>query len=729
MEKNTGKKKKEFKLDPITYEVVKHSIWQTLWEGRATMEKVSGSVVVTEAKEVLFSLHRPDGETVVSSAGLLIHISGVERQIQKVMEWYTDNPGIYDGDVFMFNDPYIGGIHVPDQSGFTPLYYKGKMVGWAAALFHTAEVGAIEPSGMCPSATEIFHEGIRIPGLKLMEKGVERKDTYMLLQRMVRDPGGITLDCRARVAGLNVGKQRLLKLFEKYGLEAMEAVFDKMIEDTKTYAKAKLRGFPDGTWRDVSYLDHDGKKYNLAKICTSLTKKGDKLIIDFTGTDPQRPGPTNLVYESVVGVVYTILCTRLFYGEQWNRGVLDVVDIICPEGTVVNARWPAPVSMSAYNVLQICAILNTLVSRMMVGVPKYYEDQNAASQGNEGAITWGGPNQFGIFMGGMFFDILSGGQGAGPTFDGVDTGCFPVTPEVIAGDVEMYESVMPFIYLAKRQAINSGGAGKFRGGVGPETIYKVHKTPGVQILIAGWNKKTSAGPGLWGGHQPAPFENWIARNTRIEEVLKSGKAITTLDEVKGLGGDQKDYPTMLSATPVGHGDIIRLYGTGAAGYGDPLDRAPEMVLWDVVNYLITPEYATDIYGVILDLDKEKMEWEATQKQREKLKAKRRERASKGKANCVPIDKGLLRIHEYLQITQDKKIQCLKCGHIFCKMDENYKEHALKAELKGTEIGRDYLQDDMFVVYHEFYCPSCTTLLCQDVLPPGAPPVWDVQVSV
>ncbi|MFH2045109.1 MAG: hydantoinase B/oxoprolinase family protein [Pseudomonadota bacterium] len=722
----------DFKIDPITYEVVKHSIWQTLWEGRSTMEKVSGSVVVTEAKEVLFSLHQPNGETIVSSAGLLLHISGVEKQIGKVIEWYTENPGINDGDVFMFNDPYIGGIHAPDQTCFCPVYYQGEMIGWLSALFHTGEVGAIEPGGMCPSATEIFHEGIRIPGLKLMDKGVERKDTYMLLQRAVRDPGGITLDCRARVAGLNVGKDRIIKLFNKYGKEDMQSIFVQMINDTRAYAKAKLKELPDGVWRDVTYIDHDGKNYNLAKIVTTLTKKGDRLTVDFTGSDPQRPGPTNMVYESVVGVVYTILCTRLFYVEQWNRGVLDVVDIIAPEGCIENANWPAPVSMSAFHVLQLCAILNTLVSRMMVGVPEYYGDQNACSPPNSAVIAWGGPNQYGLVMGTVFFDILSGGQGAGSGFDGVDSGCFPVTPEVIAGDVEMYESIMPFIYLVKRQAINSAGAGKYRGGTGMEVIYKVHNTPGVQVLILGWNKETTGGPGLWGGHQPAPYKNYVANNTTSDAYLASGKAITCLEDIKATGGDQKEWPTMVSATPAFQGDIYYLYGVGAGGYGDPLDREPERVLADIINLIITPEYAIDIYGVVIEGKNEGINIEATEKQRELLKAKRRERAAstcKAPAlNCAPIEEGIIRIHENLQITKDKKIQCLKCGHVFCGNDQNYKDHALKAEIKGCDIGANYLQTDRFLVYHEFYCPSCTTLLCQDALPPGTAPVWDVQVG-
>ena len=156
----------ERELDPITYEVIKHKIWQILWEGREAMLHVSGSPVVSEAKECMFAIYDAQGNTISSAAGLLLHVIGCEQMIKNIINWYSEEPGIYDGDIFYFSDPYVGGVHVCDQACLTPVFIEDKLLLWVADLTHTPETGAIAPGGMVPNATEIFHEGLRIPGLK-----------------------------------------------------------------------------------------------------------------------------------------------------------------------------------------------------------------------------------------------------------------------------------------------------------------------------------------------------------------------------------------------------------------------------------------------------------------------------------------------------------------------------------------------------------------------------------
>ena len=627
---------KKTKLDPITYEVVSHKIWQTLWEGRATMELVSGSVVVTEAKEVLYGFYDAEGNSIASSAGLMVHIIGGEQMIKNLIEWYTENPGIYEGDVFFFNDPYVGGMHVPDQACIAPLFYKGKLTAWLISLFHTSEVGAIETgSGTPPSATEIYHEGVRMPGLKLVEKGVERKDHYMILQRLVRDPEGITLDCKARVASLNVGKKRMIELIDRYGLEMMQTIWKQMVIDSENRAKEKLLELPDGTWRAATYQDHDGKKYSPYRLAVAMIKKGDHLTFDFSDCSISLPGPTNLTIHGLYGMVFTAICTRLFYEEQWNRGPMNCVDIIAQKGSCVYPNPPTAVGLGIVIGAGIVNLLHVVISKMLVCSEKYYDDQNASWNTNLLYLGWGGPNQQGITMGTLLFDFLAAGQGAGATFDGVDNGAFIYTPEVIAGDVEMYEAIMPFVYLARRQAPGSGGPGKYRGGTGLEIIYKEHKTTGVKLVPFGVGKKTSFGPGLYGGHQAGACELVIAKNTDSNDWLKRGDMPDTLEKIYQLQGEVKDYPPNVSETPSTEGDVIYLYGGGAGGYGDPIDRDPRAVLKDVADQLTSAEYAGDVYGVVFTprvsgvvtdykaLKSLKVDMTATEKQREEIRKTRR----------------------------------------------------------------------------------------------------------
>jgi len=595
---------KDKNIDQITYQIVKHKIWQILWEGRATMEKISGSVVVTEAKEVLFGLYNAKGETVSSSAGLLVHILGVEQMIKKLYEWYTEAPGIFDGDIFIFNDPYIGGSHAPDQACIKPVFYKGKIVNWLAALFHTSDVGAVEPgAGICPSATEVFHEGVRFPGLKVMEKGIERKDFYKFLERAVRDPLGATLDVRARVGSLNVVDEKIKELMDKYSKEMLDVIYKQMIIDTEAYARRKLMEFPDGEWTSETYLDHNGREYKKIKMKLKLIKKKDQLIFDFSETSPQMVGCFNMSSSSVAGYLFTSICTLLFFEEHWNRGITKVFKIKFPEyPSVVSAKYPTAVSGSVILGMSVMCLADTCISKMQRTHEEYFIDQNAAWNIDNLFLGWGGINQHGFTMSTLLFDMLAVGQGAGPTYDGSDSGTFRYTPEVIASDVEMNESIMPFIYMFKNQAIDSGGAGKQRGGTGLEIAYMIYNSPGLHVTPFGRGKKTIPGTGLWGGHGAAPAEMYFGVNTNLLDwVREKGRFPRDLDELKGLTGDVYDVPPNVPATSMkAGGDFVYIYGGGGGGYGDPLDRDIELVLKDVKKQLITGEFAKNIYGVVFE---------------------------------------------------------------------------------------------------------------------------------
>lgn len=627
---DTVRKTSKGKLDPVIYEILKHKLWQILWEGRETMLRVSGSPVVSEAKECMFALHNAKGETVDCSAGLLLHVIGCEEMIKNITEWYSEEPGIYDGDVFLFNDAYVGGAHNPDMACLSPLFHQGQIVAWLTDLTHTPEVGAIEPGGQCPSATEIFHEGLRLPGLKLMERGVVRRDTYKLLERSVRDPVGIVLDCRAKVAGLNVGKRRMLELIQKYGLEAMNELFERIVEDSETSARAKLRELPNGTWTQIVYLDHDGKKDNLMRIQATVTKEADELTIDFTGTAPQAPGPTNCALPATWGSVFVAVCSLLFWEENWNHGLVKPIKLIAPEGTLVNARFPAAVNQAPGRPgIAIANALDIIFSKMFVTREKYYNDQNAAWYANNVCLMWGGRNQHGQMGASLLFDCLASGQGAGSSLDGCDAGCFQMTPEVIRSDIEIQETIHPWLYLTSRIAVDSGGPGKYRGGAGTEMVYMLHNVPEITMLCFGNGRLASYGPGLYGGYPASASRVVIAKDTNVKEWFSQQRAPYTVDDILKLEGDVKDYRPMVPATQVKENTIVYFYQSPGGGYGDPIDRAPEAVLKDVIDGFTSMEYAKNLYGVIIDPDNLTLNVEATKAQREQIRADRRNRATIG----------------------------------------------------------------------------------------------------
>jgi N-methylhydantoinase B len=623
--------KEKSTLDPITYEIIKHKVWQILWEGRETMLKVSGSPVVCEAKEAMFALYDGNGDTVASSAGLLLHVIGCEQMIKNITEWYFKSPGIYDGDVFIFNDAYVGGAHNPDIACLAPIFYTGRLVAWLGDLTHTSEVGAIEPGGMPPSATEVFHEGLRLPGLKIVERGEEQMDVYKLLERSVRDPAGMVLDTKARVAGLNVGKMRMLELINKHGMDTMTEVFKNMVDDSEKVARAKLREIPDGTWRQIVYMDHDGKNDRLMKISCTVTKKQDELIIDFTGTDPQTSGATNSALPATYGAVFVSVCSLLFWEEQWNRGTMRPVRIIAPEGTLVNANWPAAVNQAPGRPgIPISDALDIIFSKMLITVDRFYEDQNAGWCGNNTTLFWGGKNQHGRVMSSILFDALAGGQGAGSTMDGTDAGCFQMTPEVVSSDVEMQETIHPFLYLCRRIATDSGGAGKFRGGCGLELIYMLHNTEKSTIVTTGAGQLASYAMGIYGGYPCSASRVILAKTKHIKKNLGQGKVPYTPEDILKLQGDVKECRPMMPATEIEEGSLIYIYMGAGGGYGDPLDRAPEAVGKNVKDGIVSMEYAKNIYGVAVDSRSFAVDSGRTEKLRRKIRSKRADMARAGR---------------------------------------------------------------------------------------------------
>ena len=619
-------------IDQMTYQIIKHQIWQVLWEGRSTMEKISGSVVVTEAKEVLCGLYDVNGETISSSAGLLLHILGIGNMINTIKEWYGESPGINEGDVFIINDPYIGGSHTADQACVKPIFNNGEIGNWVGTLFHTADVGAIEPGGgINPSAKEIFHEGIRFPGLKVVEKGVESKMFYKLLERSVRDPLGGILDTRAKVGALNVVEEKLKSLIDKYSLKTLQIIYKQMVIDTEVYARNKLLKYPDGEWVAETFCDHDGLEYQKIKLKLKLIKKKDQLTFDLSECSPQVHGCFNMGSQIVHGYVFTSLCTLLLYEEHWNHGIAKIFSVKYPEyPSVISVQWPGAVSGSVMLGMSLFCLADTCISMMQQTNPVYRIDQNASWNTNVLYVGWGGKNQNGHFLSTVLFDMLALGQGAGPSYDGVDTGNFRYTPEVIASDVEMNESIMPFLYMFKRQATDSSGAGKQRGGAGLEIAYKVHNTPGVVVTPCGKGKKTIAGPGLWGGHGAPPAEQYFGISTNLPDWIKqNGRLPENLQELRTLEGNIYDVPPNVPATPMNNGDFVYIYGGGGGGYGDPLDRDPGHVLEDIKKQVITNEYAENIYGVVLNpklkgvlrgsiVETIKLDQEATKEKRREL---------------------------------------------------------------------------------------------------------------
>jgi len=607
-------------LETIRYEIFRRRLFNILEEGRVAMGMVSGSPVVVEGGETMCSFHTTDGNTILVAAGILLHAIGARDFIRKAVEWYQEDPGIFDGDQLFFNDPYIGGQHLPDMVIIKPIFYKDKRIAWVGSIMHTGETGGIEPGGMPSSSTDIFQEGIRILGLKVMERGQFRKDVFNTITYQVRDPVLIGLDIKAKIAANNVCASGYLKLVEQYGVEFVTLASQKLIDDVEIQARAKLKTIPNGTWRSRLHQDTDGLTDKPFQVFCTMTKKDDEITFDYTGSSPQNQGSINSTYNATWGSLFVPLCSQLFWDIPWNEGISKVVNLIAPEGTVVNCRFPAAVACSVPKVGTLVTETSHECIAKALYAAGFTGDVNSGWYGGGAGPYFGGINQYGNVCSGMILDAFASGLGAAPFRDGVDSGAEMMNPQSKVSDVEIVELGYPLLYLYRKNLTDSGGLGKYHGGMGLEAAYMVYGTNNLQFGCTGVGKKVPTNFGMFGGYPCALQERFLIKNSNILDVLKHSVVPTSVEELMQLEGDFRSTPPSFKVTPVKEGDIFVSRLPGGGGYGDPLERDPERTLEDLTQGVISPNVALDRYGVVVETGKSGLEvdYDATKKKRESL---------------------------------------------------------------------------------------------------------------
>jgi N-methylhydantoinase B len=381
------------------------------------------------------------------------------------------------------------------------------------------------------------------------------------------------------------------------------------------------------------------------------------------------------------------------------------------------------------------------IHKMFYPVEKYREDVTSGWQGGHGCPYFGGINQYGSPCAGVILDTFAGGTGGTPFRDGVDTGANMLNPTSRISDVEIIELGMPFMYLARRNVPDSGGPGKFRGGMGGEAIYMVYGTDQLVFGTMGLGKKTPGGHGVFGGYPPDLQQNKYVLNSNIAQWFKESKSPTTFEELDLLKGNIIFPPANFHAIPVKQHDIILFRWGAGGGYGDPLDRNPEAVLKDLKMKAISLSTAEAVYGVVLKKGEMAVDDEATRAKRARIRETRLALQKWQPQKIAPADikRRGVKVHEYLEIVETssgkKVIVCVNCGNQFCGPGENYKNYSVYREDDLEDVGGRFLAsgEKPFVTYQEYICPGCGTLLEVDVLCKGledekSKVIWDIQIG-
>lgn len=625
------------KVDTISYEVIRHRLWQITNEMGSTMTHVSGSPVVTEVNDMMTGIFLPHGELVSFGPYIVIHMGCNPFTIRKIMEECRDEPGIYPGDMFIVNDPWYGASHQNDIVVAAPIHHNEELVCWSANMAHHLDIGAMTPGGFTTGAHEMYQEGFRFTPVKIVEKGKISKEIFNLLLNNVRVPAAVALDLKAQIAANNVAKKRLDETFKEFGAETVRATMLRMIDFTEDKFRSRLRELPDGTFRHVDRIDHDGFQLNFHEIALTMTKVEDRLKFDFSGTSPQAHGVVNCALPATYGGVLGAIGPWLCYDIPWNHGIQRVVDILAPEGSLVNATKPAAVSTASVEaswVVKNCA--QACLSKLLASSSeeKYNQRAMAVWQGALPVLILAGKNQYEEFFTDIIMDIIGGGTGARASSDGLNACGDSGVATIGMPNIETHESKDPILFLHRRFVTDSGGAGKFRGGVSCEDMFVPYDTESLVVHVCAHGVHVPSNTGLFGGYPGSRNQLYVKKNTNTRELVEGGTIPQSLEEIVGEEVALEAKPPVFT---IDGRDLILYRWEGGGGYGDPLDRDPGSVALDVKGRLVSKWAAERVYGVVVREDYS-VDFKATAEHRDAIR-EIRERVSTTSSDHVQKKSG------------------------------------------------------------------------------------------
>lgn len=719
-------------VDPVTFEVLNHRLLSITEEMGIQYMRCSGSNVLITGNDAATAIMRADG-ALVAVGPYIVTQGNVLPLIVEATQRLSADVGINDGDIFICNDPYLGAIHAPDFATVAPIFDDGKIVAWIGASGHQLDTGGMDPGGFSVRAVDIHQEGLRIPPVKIVDRGTVREDVMRWIINQVRDPL-VGLDVKGQIAALNNGRQRILELIRTWGIGAVQSVMEQSIAYARDKLRQRLRELPDGQWRDIQYIDHDGHESKIYRIVCTMTKRGERITFDFTGTSSNARGLINSTYSGLQAAVLSSMYINLCWDIPWNRGVRDCIEIVTESGTVNNCDYPAPCAMATISavIVTIDATWRCLSNLLLTSVP-HHEQAMAVWSGTSMAPIFAGRSQHGFAFSATEMSHFGGGGGARTYADGVDTAgiVFNTTPNM--PNIEDQEAEYPVLYLFRKHLRDSGGPGLHRGGRSAELAYMVYDAPEGQLegLFAGTGAEMPNAIGVSGGMPGAAIRvgRFIATglNERVQQKLPLP---ASLPEVPGK---LEILSSKHERTPIGTGDVWYHSWQAGGGYGDPLRRDPGKVAEDVSRGAVSVEAAREIYGVVLRPDNAvaAAETETLRASHRKSRLARSQEPQPGDAVMRFSGQGSSRFGTALTLDlAEGAIRCSDCGGTLGAPGHDIlpglREWKSPLTAAGPVRGEDY-DEGRFHLRHVL-CPRCGSVIDAHVAQEGAPwPSADVVI--
>ncbi len=720
-------------MDPATFEVLKNKLQAIVNEQTITLKLVSGSPIVTESGDFNTGIYLPDCTAVVRGQENIGHASTLAHMIRGVIEDCEINPGIREGDMFFSNDPWKGASHQSDMAVLAPHFYQGELVAWSGCVCHVLDVGGMTPGSWCVKATECYQEGVAFPPIKIMEKGLLRQDVMNAILNQSRLPFLTVLDLKGMIASNNVAIKRMIELIERYGMDRVKSVMTGLVDRAEQALRRRLTELPDGKYRGVDFLDHDGHRNRLYKIMVTLIKEGDQMTFDFTGTSPQAPGFVNCAEGGMESGIATPLFITLCYDLPWNGGLLKTVKIIGPKGIICNAERPAPVggaSVMAKRVVQNAC--TQAISRLVSTGAGLRDEARAVAGGTFMTLNLRGISQYGEKYGTMIMDAHACGEGAFSFRDGVDAEGHVGSPRSSIPNVESNEDFSPILYLYRKMLADTGGTGRFRGGNTVGIAFAIHSDKTQEAVLCGHGVEMPNSLGLSGGGPGACVVNTVVKDTDLSGQIQAGIIPGDISKLKGQKKNVGAKPGDLVFRP--H-DVFAYSFQGGGGWGDPLERDPERVLEDYHEGAVSVTWARKAYGVVIDPGKGAVKAKQTENLRKSLRRRRLTEARRHgefkeapqlEAAALEVLHPLGEALEVIKVNGSRLIRC-RCGYQFGPAAQNWKDGALKSVVSSRRFG--YLVKlHRELEAREYLCPACGILQSVEISRQEDPSLAEVEFS-
>lgn len=549
------------RIDAVTLEVIRNTLVEVAEEMNVNLIRTAYSPNIKERRDCSTALFDSQGRMIAQAESIPVHLGAMPFSVKAAVEHFR---GFVPGDTVVLNDPFAGGAHLPDITFVTPIFRGEEVVAFAANRAHHADVGGKMPGSLAGDTTEIYQEGLRIPPIKLWRGGEMDKDLTEMITANVRTPEERLGDLRAQKAANETGRRRFLEIIDRYGPEVIAAVIDETMDYSERRMRAEIAALPDGAYEYEDYLDNDGISAARVKIKVIVRIEGDGLTVDFSASSPQVEGPVNAVYAVTASATYYTIRALTDPDIPPNEGCYRPIEIIAPEGTVVNACPPAAVMGGNLETSQ--RIVDALIGALARAVP---DRAVGACQGTMNNVTLGGtdPRSGKPYT---LYETIAGGLGARSSKDGID-GIQCHMTNTLNTPIEALEIAYPLRVERYELRPDSCGAGRWRGGLGIRRDIRLvgHRA---RLSLLG-DRRITRPYGIFGGQ---PGDNGS------QSIIVHGQ----------------EQPTSAKGSVVLEPDsVISVRTPGGGGYGDASERPRELVLQDYHEGRISAEYAIKHFGV------------------------------------------------------------------------------------------------------------------------------------